>query len=272
MMSVIAVVVGVYAALVGALYVIQRELIYHPSHSMPSPAQSGIPEMRPMTITAQDGVAVVSWYRPAQGGRPTIVYFQGNGGNIADRGFKARPYLDRGFGMLLVGYRGYGENPGDPSERGLYADGRAQLAFLAREGVPPRRWVLYGESLGSGIAVQLALEQAAKSPVGAVVLEAPYTSLGDAAAAHYPYVPARALIKDRFDSIDKITGIDAPLFVVHGENDPVVPVKLGRRLFQAAREPKEGHWIKGGGHNDLYQHGVAALVVGFLDRMVNGAK
>jgi hypothetical protein len=270
MINAVVLAVGFYTALVGALYMVQRGLIYHPSSEMPSPAESGMPEMRPVAITAADGIKLVSWYRPAEGGRPIIVYFQGNGGNIAGRGFKARPYLDAGFGMLLAGYRGYGENPGSPDEDGLYADGRAQLTFLAGEGVPPKKWVLYGESLGGGIAVQLALEQAAKTAVGALVLEAPFTSLGDAAAAHYPFVPARMLVKDRFDSLAKIAKIRAPLFVVHGENDAVIPVKQGKELFQEARNPRESHWIAGGGHNDLYDHGVAAMVIGFLDRMVNG--
>jgi uncharacterized protein len=269
MFNIIAVVVGVYTALVGALYLIQRELIYHPGHQMRSPAASGMPEMRPVEVTAADNVTLVSWYHPAREGRPTIVYFQGNAGNISDRGYKARPYLDAGFGLLLAGYRGYGGNSGDPNEEGLYADGRAQLAFLAGEGVGPKHWVLYGESLGSGIAVQLAEEQAAKTPVGAVVLESPYTSLGDAAAAHYPFVPARTLVKDRFDSIAKIARIRAPLFVAHGEGDGVIPVELGKSLFRAARPPKESHWIAGAGHNDLYDHGLAAMVITFLVRMVN---
>jgi len=269
MINVIAVVVGVYTALVGALYLIQRELIYHPGHEMRSPAASGVPEMRPVELTAADGIKLVSWYRPAREGQPTIVYFQGNAGNIADRSYKARPYLDAGFGLLLAGYRGYGGNPGDPNEEGLYADGRAQLAFLAREGVGPGRWVLYGESLGSGIAVQLAEEQAAKTPVGAVVLESPYPTLGDAAAAHYPFLPARTLVKDRFDSIAKIGRIRAPLFIAHGEGDAVIPVELGKRLFQAAHPPKESHWIAGAGHNDLQNHGLAAKVIAFVGRMVN---
>ncbi len=269
MLNVIAVVVGVYTALVGALYLIQRELIYHPGHQMRSPAASGMPEMRPVELTAADGVSIVSWYSPARAGKPTVVYFQGNAGNISDRGFKARPYLDAGFGLLLVGYRGYGGNPGNPSEEGLYADGRAQLAFLAGERVTPKRWVLYGESLGSGIAVQLAEEQAATTPVGAVVLESPFTSMADTAAIHYPFVPARALVKDRFDSIAKIARIRAPLLIVHGADDNVVPVELGKRLFQAAQPPKESHWVAGAGHNDLHDRGLAAMVVAFVTRMVN---
>lgn len=279
MVNFIAVVIGVYTVLVGGLYIVQRELIYLPTRSLASPEISGVPEMKVVRLTTEDGITLTSWYRPAQGGLPTIVYFQGNGGNIAGRGAKARPYLDTGFGLLLVGYRGYGENPGRPSEQGLYADGRAHLDFLEKQGVPPGLWVMYGESLGSGVAVQMAFERAGGGngtapgpiggspvPVGAVVLESPFSSLGDAAQAHYPFVPARYLIKDRFDSIAKIDKIGSPLFIVNGDLDGVIPPDQGRRLLDAAREPKEGRWIAGAGHNNLYDFGVSKMVIDFIRR------
>lgn len=270
MINLIAIAVGVYSALVGALYLMQRQIIYQPAQFLPSPAASGLPDMQTIRLNTEDGIRLTSWYRPAQGGQPTMVYFHGNGGNIAGRAFKARPYLDAGFGLLMLEYRGYGGNPGEPSEQGLYADGRAGLEFLNREGVAPGRWVLYGESLGTGVAVQLAMEQAARTPVGAVVLESPFTTMGDAAAAHYPFVPARTLLKDRYDSISKIGKIQAPLFVFLGENDGVIPPKLGKRLFQAAREPKEGRWIPGAGHNNLHEFGVSEMVIDFVRRKIDG--
>ena len=133
MFNIIAIAIGVYSALVGGLYLVQRELIYHPTQPLPSPEISGVPEMKVVRLTTEDGLTLTSWYRPAQGDLPTIVYFQGNGGNIAGRGNKVRPYLDAGFGVLLAGYRGYGGNPGRPSEQGLYADGRAHLEFLKNQ-------------------------------------------------------------------------------------------------------------------------------------------
>ncbi len=266
MINLIAVAVGVYSVFVGALYFVQRDLIYHPTRSMPAPAAAGVPEMRPVELATQDGLRLTSWHSPAQKGQPTIIYFQGNGGNIAGRGFKARPYLDAGFGLLLVGYRGYGENPGKPNEQGLYADGRAALEFLKSQGVQPGLWVLYGESLGTGIAVQLAVEWASKAPLGAVVLESPFTSLGDAAAVHYPFIPARSLVRDKFDSIAKIADIKAPVFIVSGENDGIIPAAHGKKLLSAAKDPKEGHWISGAGHNNLYDFGVSKMVIDFLRR------
>ncbi|MFQ5765825.1 MAG: alpha/beta hydrolase [Rhodospirillales bacterium] len=272
MINLIAIAIGVYTAFVGTLYLAQRQMIYFPSQHMPPPAAAGVPEMRPVSVTTEDGLGLTSWYRAAQARQPTIVYFHGNGGNIAGRGFKARPYLDAGFGLLLVEYRGYGGNPGKPTEQGLYADGRAHLDFLAREGVTPGAWVIYGESLGGGVAVQMAAEQATRSPVGAVVLESPFLSMGEAAAAHYPFIPARTLVKDRFDSVAKIDRIGAPLLVAHGENDGVIPIGQGKALFEAAKEPKESHWIEHGGHNDLYDFGLPGLVINFLRRSVDGAK
>ncbi len=272
MINLIAVVIGLYTAFVGGLYLAQRELIYLPSGPMNTPAGSGVPEMRPIRLTTEDGLTLTSWYRPAQPGQPTMVYFQGNGGNIAGRAFKVRPYLDAGFGMLLVGYRGYGGNPGKPNEQGLYADGRAQFEFLEGQGIRPESWVAYGESLGAGIAIQLAMEWARKSSIGVIVLEAPFTSLGDVAAVHYPFVPARVLVKDRFESITKIAKVKAPVFIVNGDQDGVVPREQGKRLFQAALEPKEGHWIPGAGHNNLYDFGVSELVIAFIRKTTTAAK
>ncbi len=271
-LNLIAVAIGLYAVLVGGLFLVQREIIYLPSGPMNTPAGSGVPEMRPIRLTTEDGLTLTSWYRPAEPGQPTMVYFQGNGGNIAGRGFKVRPYLDAGFGVLLVGYRGYGGNPGKPSEQGLYADGRAHFEFLEGQGVQPQNWVAYGESLGGGIAVQLAMERARNVSIGAVVLEAPFTSLGDAAAVHYPIVPARLLVKDRFESIAKIAGVKAPVFIFNGDNDGVIPPAQGKRLFEAARDPKQSHWFPGAGHNDLYEYGAAPMVIEFIRKFTTGAK
>ena len=266
MISFMATVTGVYLVFALTLFLFQRSLLYHPDSSAPEFEASGIGTMEVVTLKTSDGLRLLSWYRRAAPGRPTLVYFHGNAGNIESRGFKVRDYLEQGFGVLLVGYRGYGGNPGKPSEEGLYLDGRAALEFLAADGVAADRWVLYGESLGTGIAVQLAAEWALEAPVGAVVLESPFTSLGDAAAFHYPFIPARFLVRDRFQSIDKIAGIRAPVFIVSGENDGIIPAAHGKKLFRAAKDPKEGHWVAGGGHNNLYDFGVPKMVINFIRR------
>ncbi|MCZ6524750.1 MAG: alpha/beta hydrolase [Alphaproteobacteria bacterium] len=259
--------IAVYALLVAAMYLFQRAVMYFPNRASPRLNFAGLDDMEEVRLDTADGLSLLSWYKPAAtatatGGGATLVYFHGNAGNIGDRGTKVRPLLDAGHGVLLVGYRGYGGNPGRPHEAGFYQDGRAALAFLAGRGVADERIVLYGESLGGGVAVQMASERR----LGAVVLEAPFTSAGDVGAAAYPILPVRLLIKDRFASVDKIAAIGAPLLIVHGEADRTVPTRLGRALLEAAQEPKQGVFLPGADHNDVFEHGGAAVVLDFLER------
>ncbi len=267
MTNLITTIAGVYIVFVAALFVFQRNLMYHPDSTVPAPTTSAVSEMEAVSLATDDGLRLLAWYRPAAAQRATVVYFHGNAGHIGHRGDKVRPYLDAGLGVLLVSYRGYAGNPGAPTEDGLYADGRAALDFLAQRGVGAGGVVLYGESLGSGVAVEVARRQAASIPVAAVVLESPFSSIADVAQAHYPFVPARWLIKDRFDSVAKIAAIGAPVLIVHGVRDRVVPVRFGRRLFAAAAEPKESRWFDEAGHNDLYSHGAWAVVSAFIERV-----
>ncbi len=252
-----------YATLVGIMFFGQRKLMYHGGAAVPTPAEYGVPDMRPVRLATADGLELLAWHRaPTDEALPTIVYYHGNAGHIGHRGDKVRPYLDAGFGVLLVSYRGYGGNPGSPTEEGLYHDGRAALSFLEDAGVPPSRTVMYGESLGSGVAVQMATEQR----VAAVVLEAPFTSAADVAQHIYWFVPARYLVLDRFESQSKIDRIGVPLLIIHGERDRVISVVFGRALLAAAREPKEAKFFPAAGHNDLYSHGAAQSVIEFIVR------
>lgn len=262
-MTEIVVVAGLaYLALLCAIYLFQRRMMYYPDSAVPDPAAAGVPEMTPVRFAAAEGPDLVSWYRaPTDPAAAVLIYFHGNAGNIGDRGGKVRPYLDAGLGVLLVGYRGYGGNAGGPTEEGLCADGRAALAWLEDGGVSAARVVLYGESLGSGIAVRLASE----TRVAAIVLEAPFTSAADVGAKAYPFLPVRLLIRDRFDSLSRIAGLKAPLFVIHGERDATVPVDHGRRLVAAASEPKAARFFPEAGHENLYEHGAAEAVIGFLE-------
>ncbi len=255
--------IAIYALLVAAMYLFQRAVMYFPDRTSPRLDFAGLDDMDEVRLDTADGLSLLSWYKPATPPRgATLVYFHGNAGNIGDRGYKVRPLLDAGHGVLLVGYRGYGGNPGRPHEAGFYQDGRAALSFLAEEGVADERIVVYGESLGGGVAVQLATERG----LGAVVLEAPFTSAGDVGAAAYPILPVRRLIKDRFASVDKIAAIGAPLLIVHGEADRTVPTRHGRALLEAAEEPKQGVFLPGAGHNDVFERGGAVVVLDFLER------
>jgi uncharacterized protein len=265
LVKLVFVVALIYGIVVGALYVFQRRILFVPGTTEPDRVASGVPDMRDVDLTTGDGLRLRSWYSPATQGFPTIVYFQGNAGTIGGRDFKARPLIDHGYGMLLVGHRGYGGNPGHPTEIGLIDDGRAALDFLASNGVEISDIVLYGESLGSGVAVALAAEAPESGGPGALVLESPYTSIVEIAAARYWFMPVRLLIKDRFDSLSRMARVNAPLLVLHGERDNVIEVEQGRRLHEAASEPKHLKLFAEGRHSDLYDHGALEAIVGFLD-------
>ncbi len=249
-----------YGAIVGLAFAFQRSLLYFPWTETPDPAAFGAADMAVVRYPAADGLDLAGWYRAAEGDRPTILYFHGNGGHLGLRADKVRPLLDAGYGLLLAGYRGYGGNPGHPSEAGLIADGRGALDWLAGQGVPAERVVLYGESLGGGVAVPLAVAV----PVAGLVLEAPFTSIAEVAQRHYPFLPARWLVRDRYDNLSAIGRIRSPLLVIHGERDEVTPFALGRRLFDAAPEPRRLAAIPGGRHNDLHARGAMRFVLEFL--------
>lgn len=255
----------VWSLVVGGLYVGQRRILYVPDTATPDRHLAGLSDMEVVTLDTKDGLRLSSWYRPAAPGRPTLVYLHGNGGHIAYRKTKARLILDRGFGLLMVGYRGYGGNPGTPTEEGLGLDAMAAVGFLRDEGIEPASTVMYGESLGTGVAVATAATLAEKgTPVAAVVLEAPYASIAEEAARRYWYVPVNWLLHDRFDSVDRVADIDAPLLVVHGERDRVIPVSAGKELFARAREPKRLVLVPEAAHNDLHEHGLIEKMTGFL--------
>jgi uncharacterized protein len=255
-----------YAALVGGLYFFQRQLLYFPDRARPE--LFGLEQLgvREVMLATEDGLSLLSWYLPARPGRPVIAYFHGNGGHIGYRAERLLRFAREGFGVLMAEYRGYGGNPGTPSETGFYTDGRAALDFLAREGVAPNRLVLYGESLGSGVAVELA----AQHEIAALVLEAPFTSVAEVAQCHFPYVPAARMVTDRFDSLSRIGQVRAPILVLHGERDRVVPVRYGRALFDAAPEPKEDWFAPEAGHEDLARYGALDAVVAFIERQLGG--
>jgi fermentation-respiration switch protein FrsA (DUF1100 family) len=256
------------AAMVGMLLLAacspQDHFVYFPDTTRPDLAALHLPLVQEAMLTTSDGLSLLAWWLPPHGAAPVIVYCHGNGGNISYRGDRLLRFARQGFGVLLLEYRGYGGNPGHPSEEGLYADARAALKFLDAADITPERRVLYGESLGTGVAVRLASEQT----VGALVLEAPYTRLADVGAAHFPSFLVRLILRDRFDSVARIALVKAPLLVLHGERDEVIPVALGRALFAAANKPKEIWIAPQGNHNDLPELGGLETAIAFINRHI----
>ena len=266
MLQVAVAAVVFYVMLVALMYIFQRSFQFYPESRLPSRVESGVASMDEVRFTTNDGLELFAWTQPPSvDGKPWVVIFHGNAGNIAGRARKARVFFEAGYGVMLVEYRGFGGNPGRPTQDGLFADARAALAYLAGQGIAGRQLVLYGESLGTGVAVAMAYEAAqAGSPVAAVLLEAPFSSAADVAAGYYPFLPARLLLKDKFDSLSMVQDIAAPLFIAHGDRDLTVPQTLGRKLYAQAVEPKQALWLEGAAHNDLYEHGLGAAALAFL--------
>ena len=250
------------ASLVGAIYLFQRNLLYFPDTDRPDARELGLSVVREVELVTGDGLRLLAWYASPGPSQLVIVYFHGNGGNIEYHADWLRRFHDEGFGALFLEYRGYGGNPGSPSEQGLFADARAGLDFLASQGVEPGRVVLFGESLGTSVAVRMASER----PVALLVLESPYTSIAAVAKRHYPFLPVDLLLRDRFDALSRIAAVRAPLLVLQGGRDQVVPPQSGRELFAAAPEPKEIWVAPEGGHNDLADFGALDKAVDFIRR------
>jgi len=248
-----------YAALATMVYFAQRSLMYFPDKAHVTPAEAGLPEAAEMPLTASDGVQVVAWHVAPRDNKPVIVYFHGNGGSLRFRAPRFRKLIDAGIGLVGLEYRGYGGSAGSPSEQGLIDDGQAAYRFAAAH-YPAQQLVLWGESLGAGVAVAVAAEQ----PVGRVILEAPFTSAVALGAQHYWYLPVRLLMKDQFHSDSRIGKITAPLMIMHGVHDRTVPYTMSEQLFDLANKPKHLVRFLDGGHDDLDANGALDAVARFL--------
>ncbi|WP_322070756.1 alpha/beta hydrolase [Paraburkholderia bannensis] len=208
-------------------------------------------------VRTADGVELTCDYAPPRDPTyATVVLFHGNGDDIDQRAHIGQALLDAGYGVLLAAYRGYGA-PGRPSEAGLYADGRAALAFAKQHA---REVVVHGFALGSGVAVQLASE----TPLAALVLEAPFTSIADVAAARIRWLPTRAFVRDRYDNLAKIGKVSAPTLIYGGAADRVIPPAQFTRLYEAVQAPKRLEIVAGATHADAWERGGDAIVMHFL--------
>jgi uncharacterized protein len=246
---IVLVLAGYVAALV-VLYVFQRALLYLPQRRPVSPAAVGFPEAEEVVLETSDGERVIAWHVPPRPGHALVIYFHGNAETIANRTDRHRELIATGAGLLAVSYRGYMGSSGRPTEEGLLHDADAAYGYAASRH-PAERIVLWGHSLGSGVAVALA----AKRPVAKLVLEAPFTSTADVARRMFPLVPVRRLMHDQFRSDQRISAVRASILILHGTRDLVVPIALGERLYELAQAPKRFVRYPKGGHDDLDDYG-----------------
>jgi fermentation-respiration switch protein FrsA (DUF1100 family) len=253
-------IVAGYAALCGFMYFAQRGLMYFPDRMRTAPADAGLPEAKEEKLVTADGETIILWHiAPRDETKPVVIYFHGNGGALNLRARRFASLAAEGIGVLGVSYRGYGGSTGSPSEDGLIADGVAAYEFAAKH-YTPARVVLWGESLGTGVAVAIAAE----APVAKLVLETPFTSAAEIGASVYPFLPVWWLMKDQFRSDLRIKNVKAPVLILHGERDSVVPIRFGERLYEMIAGEKKFARFPGGEHYDLDQRGGLKTAIEFL--------
>jgi fermentation-respiration switch protein FrsA (DUF1100 family) len=247
-MIIITLALLVYASMCAYLYFNQRNIIYHPQTRIKEPATYELKDVKTITLRTSDNIIVEAWYKRPKKDQLVMVYLHGNTGNISDRSAKLKIFLKKDIGMIAVSYPGYGHSEGKPSEEGLYNAARASIKYLIdNEDVKLENIYIYGESLGTGVAVQMATE----FKVRALVLEAAYTSMIDLAAKKYPYMPVKLLLKDKFESIKKIGNVHMPLLMFHGYKDDVVPIEEAQELLEASNIPNSSYYFESVGHSDF---------------------
>ena len=243
LVALVVVVVG----LLGVVFTQQRRLMYFPFGVVPSPDAVGVAGISAVSFPTADGLTLHGWF-VSRTDTPwfTVIVFNGNAGNRAYRAPLADGFARADAAVLLFDYRGFGGNPGSPSEAGLRLDARAARDFVITRGVDRSRIVYFGESLGTAVATELTIEH----PPAALVLRSPFTSFTDMGRVHYPWLPVDWLLRDRYATIDRIARVNAPLLVIAGDQDRIVPIDQSRRVYEAARDPKSMLIIKGADHND----------------------
>jgi uncharacterized protein len=255
--AIAAILGAAYLAAAGYLFAFQRDYVFKPSGTLAAAIDEGLTGVEVVKLKTADGTTLTGWFQPAHPGKPTLLYFHGNAGNISERSKRFEQIVDSGFGFLAMSYRGYAGSDGGPSESALVSDGLEIFDWLA---VRSDMIVVHGESLGTGVAIEVAAKRQAR----ALVLEAPFTAALDIAAATYPWVPVSLLMRDPFLSREHILDVEEPVLVIHGTADQVIPVEQGRRLFEVAHQPKSLAIIDGATHSDLWDRGLWPIVVEFL--------
>jgi fermentation-respiration switch protein FrsA (DUF1100 family) len=250
-----------YVMALVALALFQRGLLYHPDAATIPPEEAGLKRIETLQLDTVDGEQLVAWFAEPAAGQPLILYFHGNGGVLAHRGERFRMFLESGYGLLAVSYRGFGGSTGKPTQSGLLLDAEAAYAEAERRGFTGRSLVFVGESLGSGVATMMA----ARHEAAALVLDSPYLSTLNVARWRYPMFPVSMIMRDRFRADLAISTVNMPVLMTHGDKDGVIPIDSSKRLFELANEPKEYIEVTGGGHLVLSFASVYPRVAAFIN-------
>ena len=251
----------IYLVILGYIYLFQRSLLYHPSVNgyMDDPKQFKYVEVK---IPTQDGLEIKGWLHEKDLiNKKTILFFHGNAGELSNRNYKLNEFSKMDVNFLIIAWRGFSGNEGKPTEQGLYQDANSAMEWLKSKGVKEEQLILYGESLGTGIATEVAQNK----NLAGIILESPYTSMTELAGKYYPLLPVKFLLKDRYESIKKIKNIRSPILIMHGGLDPIVPFQMGVQLYEAANEPKFKYFITNDDHMMRYDQNLTQQLKAFIE-------
>jgi fermentation-respiration switch protein FrsA (DUF1100 family) len=253
----------IYFLVLVFLYFYQRNLLYHPNENNYSEDKISV-DIEKVEIKTADNIELLGWYHEKNlKDYKTLVYFHGNAGSLENRIHKLNHFQDMNINFLIIAWRGFNGNKGKPSERGLYVDGKSAIDWLIKKGVDEKNLILYGESLGTGVATHLAQN---KNYAG-VILETPFTSMVDAAKNFYPYIPINLLLKDKFENFKKVKNINTPILVMHGEVDQIVPFSMGKKIYEIANNPKYSYFTKYDDHMMEYDENLVLTLKSFFNSL-----
>ena len=260
LVQLILIIFFIYLLILLFLYFYQRNLLYHPNENNYS-GDKILVNIKKVKIVTSDKIELLGWYHEKNlKDYKTLIYFHGNAGSLENRIHKLNHFKDMNINFLIIAWRGFSGNIGKPTEQGLYIDGKSAIDWLNKKGVTEKNIILYGESLGTGVATHLAQ----KKDFAGVILETPFTSMIDAAKIFYPYIPINLLLKDRFENYKKIKNINSPILVMHGEVDQIVPFSMGKKIYELANEPKFSHFTKYDNHMMEYDEKLVFALKSFF--------
>ena len=258
--NILLIFVLIYFFILISTYIFQRNLLYHPTENNYSGDQILV-SIEKVKINTQDSIELMSWYHNKNvNNYKTILFLHGNAGSLENRIHKINHFKDMNVNFLLVAWRGFSGNKGTPTEKGLYEDAESAVRWLKSKGVRENNIIVYGESLGTGVATEIAQN---KNFAG-IILESPFTSMIDAGKDKYPYLPVRLLLKDRYESNKKIKNINSPILIMHGKVDNIVPFHMGKKMYELANEPKYSYFSEYDDHMMEYNEKLLKVLKDFI--------
>ena len=263
LIKVLAISIITYIFFVFLLFIFQRKLLYYPTENKFSEETSLKHKVDKIYISTQDGLNLIGWFHQKSIAKKTLLFFHGNAGTLDNRIYKLNHIGDCGVNFLIIAYRGFNGNPGKPSEKGLYLDAEAALSWLNSKSIATENIVIYGESLGTSVAIEIGQNK----NFSGIILEAPFTSMVSVGKKHYPLFPVKLLLKDKYENANKVKNIKFPILVMHGKKDSIIPFVMGEKIYNLANVPKFKYFPEKDDHMMEFNENLINKMCSFLKNL-----